>query len=263
MKRCIFLLLSVFLLSSCNQIAKKIAKEGGEKAAKALMKEGTERVGMKASRKLSEEEMKKLGKEAILHNSGTRKVAMKDALGISVKETSRYVSKIGTRIMIRSKNQFLTKKQYIKWLSENGGGKIVKTGIKDGSILRKNMLTTMGANGKYARNTLKNGNMAHHVIGNKTPKAASKLKLFGIDINDPMNGVFLPSNNRSGLRGTIHRGGHTQDYYDYVEQIFSNCKSKDDCYNVLDLIKGDFYKGKIKLYTNAKHQVNRTFKTAA
>lgn len=170
------------------------------------------------------------------------------------------VRKTVTRILVTSKNQFITSKRYVQWLKSNPNS-IVKTGIKDANVLRENMYKVMGKSAKYAKKTAINGNQAHHIIGNKTPIAANKLKKFGIDINDPMNGVFLPSSNRSGLKGTIHRGGHTEDYYQYIEQMFTNCKSQEDCYQVLDKIKDDLYKGKIKLYSDDKHQVNKILKT--
>lgn len=176
------------------------------------------------------------------------------------KELVSSVRKTITRILVTSKNQFITSKEYLKWLKSNPNS-IVKTGVKDASVLRDNMYKVMGKNAKYAKKTAINGNQAHHIIGNKTPLAANKLKKYGIDINDPMNGVFLPSSNRSGLKGTIHRGGHTEDYYQYIEQMFANCKSKEDCYQVLDKIKDDLYKGKIKLYSDEKHQANKILTT--
>ena len=179
---------------------------------------------------------------------------------MAIGEIGGYISKTMTRILVSSKNQFVSKSTYLKWVAKNDD-RIVRTGVKDASVLRKNMLAVMGNDGKYAMNTLKNGNQAHHIIGNKTPMAAEKLHKYGIDINDPMNGVFLPSSSRSGLRGTIHRGGHTQDYYDYIEQMFSSCRSKEDCYDVLDKIKNDLYKGKIKLYSDGVNKVNKIFST--
>lgn len=43
--------------------------------------------------------------------------------------------------------------------------------------------------------------------------------------------------------------------------MFANCKSKEDCYQVLDKIKDDLYNGKIQLYSDNKHAVNKTFRT--
>ena len=284
-----------------ERISAKGAKEAAfktasKRTAEELLREGIERTGKKytgealgeqiAKRVLRENVMKRMEKEGMesfldygksqalkeFERMGTsnvkRNIILKEAATatrpsayhMAIGEIGGYISKTMTRILVSSKNQFVSKSTYLKWVAKNDD-KIVRTGVKDASVLRKNMLAVMGNDGKYAMNTLKNGNQAHHIIGNKTPMAAEKLHKYGIDINDPMNGVFLPSSSRSGLRGTIHRGGHTQDYYDYIEQMFSSCRSKEDCYDVLDKIKNDLYKGKIKLYSDGVNKVNKIFST--
>ena len=45
--------------------------------------------------------------------------------------------------------------------------------------------------------------------------------------------------------------------------MFSQCKSKKDCYEVLDKVKSDLYKGKIKLYKEGINKVNKTFSTVS
>lgn len=280
---------------------KALAKEGVEATNKSLMegafKTGSEEIGrnymQKATAKqlirgavrnkvLKEIEEKELG--SILHFgmvNAKREIAHteKSAVKTAVEKTSvnenyskevlayskkiaEYVSKTATRIRISSKNQYITKSLYLKRLKENPSI-IKKTGIKDAQVLRRNMYSVMGKDSKFAQSTMKNGNQAHHIVGNSTPIAASKLDKYGIDINDPMNGIFLPSSDRSGLRGVVHRGGHTDDYYNYIEQMFSQCKSKEDCYEVLDKIKSDLYQGKIKLYNESKNKVNKTFRTVS
>lgn len=273
--------------------AKEVAKEFNEAAVKKAFVYGEKEIGKnylenavakqtvrsiarkKVFKEIEEKELKSVLQYSLVKsskqlqptkNSVVKMLAHKEANKVGyaerIKDLRRgatdYLSRTITRIAVRDRNQFVSRKQYIKWLSKNPNA-ITKTGAKDASVLRQNMLKVMGEDGKYAKNTIKNGNQAHHIIGNKTPKAAEKLNKYGIDINDPMNGVFLPSSNRSGLRGTVHRGGHTQDYYDYVEQMFSNCRSKEDCYEVLDKLKDDLYKGNIKLYSDGKHHVNKTF----
>lgn len=246
----------------------------GEQIAKRAVRERTlkmmEKEGLKSFLEFGKNKARK-DLEQINFSQFRKKLLMKEAatatrpsayhLAIernSLNEVGRYVSRTMTRILVTSKNQFVSRREYLKFVSKNSNV-LQKSGKKNAKILRDNMLAVMGENGKYAKNTLKNANQAHHIVGEKTPKAADKLKTFGIDINDPMNGIFLPSNTRSGLRGTIHKGGHTQDYYDYVEQMFSTCKTKEDCYEVLDKIKDELYKGKIKLYSDSKHHVNKTF----
>lgn len=279
--------------------AKVLTKEGVEAANKSMLKDafksGAEEIGKnyvrKASAKqlvrsavrkklLKEIEEKELGsllrygmlgaKKEIAH---TEKSAVKalaenasgninysNKIRACLKNIGKKISKTFTRIVVSSKNQYITSSQYLRIL-KNKKITIKETGVKDAKVLRENMLKVMGEDAKYAKNTLKNGNQAHHIIGNSTPLASSKLKQFGIDINDPVNGIFLPSSDRSGLRGVVHRGGHTQEYYDYIEQMFSQCKSKKDCYEVLDKIKSDLYKGKIKLYNEGANKVNKTFRT--
>ena len=279
--------------------AKVLTKEGVEAANKSMLKDafksGAEEIGKnyvrKASAKqlvrsavrkklLKEIEEKELGsllrygmlgaKKEIAH---TEKSAVKalaenasgninysNKIRACLKNIGKKISKTFTRIVVSSKNQYITSSQYLRIL-KNKKITIKETGVKDAKVLRENMLKVMGEDAKYAKNTLKNGNQAHHIIGNSTPLASSKLKQFGIDINDPVNGIFLPSSDRSGLRGVVHRGGHTQEYYDYIEQMFSQCKSKKDCYEVLDEIKSDLYKGKIKLYNEGANKVNKTFRT--
>ena len=279
--------------------AKVLTKEGVEAANKSMLKDafksGAEEIGKnyvrKASAKqlvrsavrkklLKEIEEKELGsllrygmlgaKKEIAH---TEKSAVKalaenasgninysNKIRACLKNIGKKISKTFTRIVVSSKNQYITSSQYLRIL-KNKKITIKETGVKDAKVIRENMLKVLGEDAKYAKNTLKNGNQAHHIIGNSTPLASSKLKQFGIDINDPVNGIFLPSSDRSGLRGVVHRGGHTQEYYDYIEQMFSQCKSKKDCYEVLDKIKSDLYKGKIKLYNEGANKVNKTFRT--
>lgn len=283
---------------SAKSVKKAAFEAATKRSAKELLEEGIARTGRKytgealgeriAAKVMRDNVLKRMEKDGLesFLEYGTSK-AMKDfghtgfssikkemltreaatatrpsAYHIALGDVGRYVSKTATRIIVTSKNQFVTKAQYLKWLAKNEG-KIVKTGVKDANVLRQNMLAVMGKDGKYVKDVANNANQAHHIIGNKTPKAAEKLNKYGIDINDPMNGVFLPSSSESGLRGTIHRGGHTQDYYDYVEQMFAGCKSKEDCYAVLDKIKGDLYKGKIKLYSDGVNKVNKTFTTVS
>lgn len=238
-----------------EQIVKRAARE---KVVALMEKEGVESFLQYGNKKAA----KSLTK---IRTSSSKKVMCANSKEMYLSQLAKYRRAIAgtlTRILVSERNQFITKDAYLKFLAKNP--KLMnKTGVKDAKILRENMLAVMGKYGKYAKNTMKNANQAHHIVGNKTPLAAAKLKKYGIDINDPMNGIFLPSNNRSGLKGTIHRGGHTQDYYDYVDQMFKGCKSKEDCYDVLDQMKKGLYEGKIKLYSNEKHSVNTLLKEAA
>ena len=187
---------------------------------------------------MTQTEVKKIGKEKC-----TSKV-LKGAVQKGRKQAATYIMRSRTRLFIKNKNQFINQYQYLQWMVNNPE-KVIRVGIKDADVLRKNMLEAMGKNAKYT--------LVYRIEQIE--------KKYGIDINEAINGIFLPSNNRSGLRGTIHRGGHTQDYYDYIEQNFANCTCKKDCYEVLDKIKMELYKGKIQLYSDNVHRVNKTFKT--
>lgn len=274
---------------------KELAEELAEKSAKELGKDYVgksvgEQLVKNAVRKKVEEEMVKDGTESFF-KYGSKK-ASKELIGVPLssakinlmnnykkayyqdcikelrntgllkeqaQKTGNYLSKTLTRVLVRSKHQFIKGDKYKEWLISNGD-ELIKTGVKDPKILGDNMIKVMGKDSKYA---ITNSCEAHHIIGNETPLAAKKLKKCGIDINDPMNGIFLPRDTNSGLKGTIHRGRHYDGYKSYIEKSFANCKTKEDCFEVLDKIKDDLYKGKIQLYNDAKHKVNKTFKQVA
>ena len=64
------------------------------------------------------------------------------------------------------------------------------------------------------------GTQAHHIVGNAYPAgidAKALLQKYKIDINSPLNGVYLPGC-KSSMRGTVHCGVHTEDYADMVLQ---------------------------------------------
>lgn len=221
-----------------------------EEGCKSLI----EYANKKASKKITSHSFSKLSKQSM-----SKRSTYKQNL-ISLREGKDYAKRTWTRLRVKSKDQYITAQDYISTISKKNI--IFKLGYpKDADILRENMLKVMSPKAKKLIDNTQN--QAHHIIGNETPKAAAILQKYGIDINDPMNGIFLPSSGNSGLKGTVHKGRHKQDYYNYVENLFLNCKSKEDCYEVLDKIKSDLYNGKIELYN--KHRVNNVFtnKTAA
>lgn len=224
-----------------------------EEGCKSLI----EYANKKASKKITSHSFSKLSKQSM-----SKRSTYKQNL-ISLREGKDYAKRTWTRLRVKSKDQYITAQDYISALSKNNIILNLNHSEKNAKILRDNMLKIMSPQTRKLINNPNNKNQAHHIIGNSTPKAAETLKKYGININDPMNGIFLPYNGNSGLKGTVHNGGHTADYYDYVENLFLNCKSKQDCYEVLDKIKSDLYNGKIELYN--KHRVNNVFtnKTAA
>jgi hypothetical protein len=113
----------------------------------------------------------------------------------------------------------------------------------DGSILRENMETAMG---KQSDAEVSN---AHHIVGNDTPNAAKKLEEYGIDRNDPANGIFLPNSTESPLKGAVHgQGRHIADYSNEVEQRASGVTSREEMLEVLQSIKEDLYNGELAVH---------------
>lgn len=235
-----------------RQTIRKIAREKllifvKEQGFKSFM----EYANNNASKKLLASKISMYGKNAIKSSQSTYKASL-----LSLRKAQKYVKRTITRISISKKEQFIMSKDYISVISTQKVD--LKFGYpKDANKLRENMLQCMSEKTRKIITDSKNKNQAHHIIGNVTPIAFAKLKKFNIDINDPMNGIFLPANGTSGLKGTVHHGGHKQDYYDYIENLFINCNTKQDCYDVLDKIKNDLYKGKIELYNT--HKANYTF----
>lgn len=114
----------------------------------------------------------------------------------------------------------------------------------DSKTLRRNLDEAIGktSNPEVSR--------AHHIVGEKTPEAAKKLEQFGIDRNDPANGIFLPNDAESSLKGSLHTGGHTQKYYNTVEQRMAEANNYDEAIEVLQSIKEDLYSGELSLQNN-------------
>lgn len=111
----------------------------------------------------------------------------------------------------------------------------------DADVLRNNLETAMN------KDTDKSVSRAHHIVGNETPNAANKLAEFGIDRNDPANGILLPHDVSSPLKGAIHSGRHLQDYYNTVEQRISQAYTKEEVLEVLQSIKEDLFSGNLFL----------------
>lgn len=116
----------------------------------------------------------------------------------------------------------------------------------DSKVLRGNLDEAMGqtSNPEISR--------AHHIVGEKTPEAAKKLEEFGIDRNDPANGILLPNDAESPLKGSLHLGGHTQEYYDTVEQRMMQATTLEEALEVLQTLKEDLYLGELPLHNDVK-----------
>ena len=89
---------------------------------------------------------------------------------------------------------------------------------------------------------------AHHIVASTAKKAAparQQLANFGIDINDVDNGVFLPrrvaSPNPTGA--SVHSRVHTNDYFEYVNDMMSAARNADEARDILTYIRGQLQAG--------------------
>ncbi len=119
----------------------------------------------------------------------------------------------------------------------------------DAAVLRSNMLKTMSPN---AANVVKGfgGTAAHHIVEG-TDVAAKKsrqiLQKFGVDINHPANGIFLPTDNNSIFKGCLHKTSHTDEYSKYVYNAISKCKCRNEVIAKLSELKHEIFSGKLNL----------------
>lgn len=113
----------------------------------------------------------------------------------------------------------------------------------DCGVLRENMNNVMDT-----KSNQENSN-AHHIVGRDTPESAKQLEEFGIDRNDPANGIFLPNSPESPLKGAVHgQGRHIADYSNEVEQRFANVTTREEALEVLQSLKEDLYNGNIAVH---------------
>ncbi len=85
---------------------------------------------------------------------------------------------------------------------------------------------------------------AHHLIPAKDKVAQAArdiLEKYGININDTVNGVYLPnSNNNNGTQGIEHNGRHPQSYAEKVNKLITDAEQsggKQEVLNKLNDIK--------------------------
>ena len=161
-------------------------------------------------------------------------------------------------VVERDPNRFSEKNQYAdsekcKEYRNNPNNEPLLEGYdKDANILRRNMELVMGDD---ASEIDKSNSRAHHIVGDNEYSSESKaiLDKYGIDINAPENGIFLPQNESSDLHGTIHDGKHTKAYNDEVTQRLRTATCKEDVLEILDSIKEDLYNGNMELYNEHKY----------
>ncbi|MDR1394167.1 MAG: AHH domain-containing protein [Bifidobacteriaceae bacterium] len=90
---------------------------------------------------------------------------------------------------------------------------------------------------------------AHHIVAGRAWRAADARKVldrFHIDINDPMNGIFLPRfvNSRNPLGYAVHSRIHTRAYYKGVNRMLQRATSGMEVSGILRSIRQDLILGK-------------------
>jgi hypothetical protein len=273
MKKIFIAIILFSTLFSCKQAVKEVVETSAEKVTKVFIKEAAEEAAEKSAKEATEKVTKEVVEGTL--QKGTKELTQ-EGLEKATKEAAEKISKEASekglmasaklalnRALISNRNQFVKSDNYLKWLKENPDALLFGK-EKSGTILRENMKKIMGKDfDKFAGKT---GFEAHHLIGVDSRFQSSNisqgiLQKFGIDINDPMNGILLPSNSNSLLKGTIHKGGHTKAYHDEVARRLQNATSKEQCLQILDGIKEDLYKGKLSLYNELKkNTVTNSFK---
>ncbi|MGH7626877.1 MAG: AHH domain-containing protein [Gemmatimonadaceae bacterium] len=81
----------------------------------------------------------------------------------------------------------------------------------------------------------------------KAAKAAAPardaLKRVGMKINDALNGVNLPATKGYVGKAVNHLYMHTEVYYQTVNRLLTNVKTREDAVQVLDMIKQSLLDG--------------------
>lgn len=107
-------------------------------------------------------------------------------------------------------------------------------------VLTRNMEAVM----RRAGMVKPQGWQAHHIVGEayaEGRQAMEILKRFKIDVNSPLNGVFLPGCKHHGSTGvvglTVHCGKHKQEYEQYVLSQLQGLSSEAEVVNALSTIR--------------------------
>lgn len=127
---------------------------------------------------------------------------------------------------------------------------------RSSAVLTRNMEAVM----RKAGMVKPAGWQAHHIVGEAYPagkEAMSILRRFKIDVNSPLNGVFLPGCGSTGTGGiaglAVHCGKHVQAYEEYVLRELKALGANADeagVVNVLTRIRQELMTG--DLFLNAR-----------
>lgn len=167
------------------------------------------------------------------------------------------------------KTQAVTNKQYKSFKKKNPAINAPIDEAKDAKKLGDNMKKVGGnkqrkaAIKEYSHSKKVNGPNkrcvaeAHHVVAGNSPAAEKSREILaktGVGINDPRNGVWLPTSNKSIFKGVKH-GRHTKDYDEEVYRRLKEAVDKfgydeDKIMDVLDDIKKELLNGDLELLRN-------------
>lgn len=121
---------------------------------------------------------------------------------------------------------------------------------RSGAVLTRNMEAVMAKVGMLKPP----GWQAHHIVGeaySEGKAAMDILRRFNIDVNSPLNGVFLPGCGAAGSGGivglAIHCGKHVRAYEEYVLSSLRGASSESEVANVLSRIRQELLDGELIL----------------
>lgn len=246
------LLILPFFLVGCkeaaNSGAKRVSKAIVKNVTKASSKKGA-KFAAKQTAKLTVKDLPK-GRKAldVTRDKNGRIVPVINNLN----EHSILYSKAVNEALLKTRraaispyDQFPTMSQ----LKSYNPKKLIIKEIPNADVLRKNMLSVMDSKSVNINKGF-GGAAAHHVIEGSDKAAMGSrviLNKFGININAPENGIFLPDGKNSIYKGSRHITSHTEAYSKYVYSKIKDSKSKADLIASLMEIKHELYTGKLNL----------------
>lgn len=259
-------LIIVLFLFSCNKLARKSVAETLEVSSHVLTKTKALKGVTNVTRNnlingLGKQLVQKVpsGKSSleVVELSKGKWVPKFNNLGQS---SSNYTSAVNQTLLKERRKHISPYLQFptIKNLENIDVQKLTLGRLPHGAVLEKNMLAVMDINAFKLSNAF-GGKEAHHVVeGTDKFAEASRgiLKKFDIDINHPINGIFLPQNKNSIYKGTLHKTSHTKEYSLFVYDRIKDVKNKDELIKELTRIKYDLYEGKMTL-EGGLHAINK------
>ncbi|MCQ2533968.1 MAG: AHH domain-containing protein [Clostridia bacterium] len=111
--------------------------------------------------------------------------------------------------------------------------------------LRKNMINAYKNGDRGGKKPPDYKNAAHHIVPilmARAQKARDVLIKFGIDLNDAVNGVFLPTV-KNVSNACYHCALHTEEYIEHIESLLEKCTTVEEVYEVLMFIAEELLNG--------------------